>query len=309
MSNRPDPQIVQNMTRQLRIVRLLDDALSSVSCDCHGNQPRYGAAKVEIERTIAGSQIPPAAARQATSQGGRPLDYIADIIVELKATGRPVRLPHAGATCWTLAHRARPAAAGRATPAQAQPGRTCPRSQRHQLVAVALDAAGQRQLDQGDLHGADAGRPVARASSSMSTGAGPSAASSRGRARSADIGSWRRSASGAAGPARRPSRSRCRLGRARVSIGASASSTSSGSVTSVAPDLQQLVGALGARIERMARHGEHLAALLGGHARRDQRARAARRLDDQHAQREARDDAVAAREILGRAARSPAASR
>ena len=68
--------------------------------------------------------------------------------------------------------------------------------------------------------------------------------------------------------------------------------------------LEQAVGALGARIEGMAGHGEHLAALLGGHARGDQRAGAARRLDDQHAQRDAGDDAVAAREIL-RAGQKP----
>ena len=36
--------------------------------------------------------------------------------------------------------------------------------------------------------------------------------------------------------------------------------------------LQQLIGSLGAGIERMARHGEDVAALLGGKTRRDQRA-------------------------------------
>jgi hypothetical protein len=47
--------------------------------------------------------------------------------------------------------------------------------------------------------------------------------------------------------------------------------------------LEQPVGALGARIERGAGHREHLAALLAGQPRRDQRAGAARRLHDHHA--------------------------
>ena len=55
--------------------------------------------------------------------------------------------------------------------------------------------------------------------------------------------------------------------------------------------LEQAVGALGARIERRARHREHLAALFVGHARGDQRARAARRLDDDDTDRQARRSA------------------
>ena len=51
--------------------------------------------------------------------------------------------------------------------------------------------------------------------------------------------------------------------------------------------LDQIVGAGGARIERRAGHGKHLAALFGGHPRGDQRARAVRGLDDDDAEREA----------------------
>ena len=68
--------------------------------------------------------------------------------------------------------------------------------------------------------------------------------------------------------------------------------------------LEQAVGALRARIERRAGHREHLAALFQRHPRRDQRARAARRLDDDDAERQPRDQPVAAREIA--AARLPA---
>ena len=49
---------------------------------------------------------------------------------------------------------------------------------------------------------------------------------------------------------------------ARPRIGSMTDTTSPASVTSVAPCLMQAVGALGARIERRAGHGEHLAALL-----------------------------------------------
>ena len=61
--------------------------------------------------------------------------------------------------------------------------------------------------------------------------------------------------------------------------------------------LEQAVGAFRARIERRARHREHFAALLAGEPRRDQRAGAARRLDDHDADREAGDEPVAAREV------------
>jgi len=61
--------------------------------------------------------------------------------------------------------------------------------------------------------------------------------------------------------------------------------------------LEQSVGAFGARIERGARHGEDFAALLAGQPRGDQRAGAARRLHDHHADRKPRDQPVAARKI------------
>src|SRR5690606_17260804 len=62
--------------------------------------------------------------------------------------------------------------------------------------------------------------------------------------------------------------------------------------------LDQVVRAGRARVERMPGHGEHLPALIGRAACRDERARTAGRLDHHHPEREARDDAVAAREIL-----------
>jgi hypothetical protein len=49
----------------------------------------------------------------------------------------------------------------------------------------------------------------------------------------------------------------------------------------------------------VAWHREHLAALLGRHARGDQCSRPARRLDNDHAQGDAGNDAVAAGEVLG----------
>ena len=59
----------------------------------------------------------------------------------------------------------------------------------------------------------------------------------------------------------------------------------------------EIVGALGARIERRARNGENLPSLLQGETRGDERARAPRRLDHHHPVGQARDDAVAARKI------------
>ena len=62
---------------------------------------------------------------------------------------------------------------------------------------------------------------------------------------------------------------------------------------------EQAVRALGPRVERGARHGEDIAALFAGEAGGDERARIQRCLDYDHAARKARDDAVAAREMLG----------
>ena len=50
----------------------------------------------------------------------------------------------------------------------------------------------------------------------------------------------------------------------------------------------QIIGAAAARIERRARHGEDIAALFEREARGDERARAQRRFDDEHAERAAR---------------------
>ena len=57
------------------------------------------------------------------------------------------------------------------------------------------------------------------------------------------------------------------------------------------------VGAGGARIERQAGNSEDLAPLLHRKTRRDQRSRAACRLDHHHPTRKPRDDAVAPRKV------------
>ena len=59
----------------------------------------------------------------------------------------------------------------------------------------------------------------------------------------------------------------------------------------------------------IARHGEHVAALLHGMPGRDQRAGAFGRLDDDHPQRHAADDAVSLGEGAGQRATSAAAAR
>ena len=81
------------------------------------------------------------------------------------------------------------------------------------------------------------------------------------------------------------------------SIPASASSTSSAPWTRVAPSRISPLVPRAAGVERVARHRQHLAALLAGKARGDQRARAQGRLDHHHGQREARHDPVAEREV------------
>jgi hypothetical protein len=60
---------------------------------------------------------------------------------------------------------------------------------------------------------------------------------------------------------------------------------------------QEVIGSFRARIERRTRNGEDFAALIRGEGGRDERARAARRLDNHDSARQPRDDAVAAREI------------
>ena len=203
---------------------------------------------------------------------------------------------HARPPCWTLAHR-------EARACRRQSGAAGCRARQVSLGPTPARPAGGRAARCGRRGPAPSGRsarrgsagPVARASSSMSTGAGPSAASTSPRLvrRLAAIARWRLRRAARA-PRQPPARdSGCR------SIGARARQDVLGLGDQGRARLQQLVGALRARVERMARHGEHLAALLGGHARGDQRARAARRLDDHHAERDAGDDAVAAREVLG----------
>ena len=62
--------------------------------------------------------------------------------------------------------------------------------------------------------------------------------------------------------------------------------------------LKQLVGALGTRIERMARHCEHVASLLSGETGRDQRAGPLCRFNDDRASGQTRYDPIASREVL-----------
>ena len=61
--------------------------------------------------------------------------------------------------------------------------------------------------------------------------------------------------------------------------------------------LEQTVGSFRARIERRAGHRKHFAALFAGKPRGDQRAGAARRFHDHHADRQSRDQPVAARKV------------
>ena len=64
------------------------------------------------------------------------------------------------------------------------------------------------------------------------------------------------------------------------------------------PRLQELVRALGPRVQRVAWNGKHLPALFAGHSRGDQRAGSTRRFHDQDPERQPRDDAIAARKVL-----------
>ena len=72
----------------------------------------------------------------------------------------------------------------------------------------------------------------------------------------------------------------------------------------IAPVLQQTVGAVAARIERRAGHGKDQPAEIGGIARSDQRAGTGGCLDDDKPEADAGDQPVAARKITG--ARLPA---
>ena len=148
----------------------------------------------------------------------------------------------------------------------------------------------------------------------------PAAPCARSPARSATAAPDRRSPPASARAGRRcgcarPRRARCRAApggprsgscagrsRPRPRIGSSTAITSAASVTKRRALLEQAVGAFGARIERGARHREHFAALFAGQPRGDQRAGAARRLHDHHAEREPGDQPVAARESRARAA-------
>ena len=138
------------------------------------------------------------------------------------------------------------------------------------------------------------GRRVWRISSSISTGAGPSASSTAARMRSASASST------SAGQARM-------IGlRVRESRGPAwahrTDKMSSALSVRVAPSRISRLAPLARGIQRRARHGENLAALFQRILRGDQRAGSFRRLHHHHAARQAGDDAVAAREMarLGR---------
>ena len=85
---------------------------------------------------------------------------------------------------------------------------------------------------------------------------------------------------------------------------ASSASTSSADSTSFAPDLMSAWQPLDERRMDRARNGEHFASLLGGGARRDERAGGERGFDHQAAAREAADQPVAARKIVRRRRRA-----
>ena len=128
----------------------------------------------------------------------------------------------------------------------------------------------------------------------MATGVGPSSAMMRVRAVVARLGGGRRrSPVPPSADRRRMAEDRAQHGDHVVDLG-----DEDGAL------LEEPVGALRARIERRARHREHLAALLQRQPRGDERAGALRRLDHDDAEREPGDQPVAAREIA--AARLPA---
>ena len=77
-------------------------------------------------------------------------------------------------------------------------------------------------------------------------------------------------------------------------IGCSTPITSAGLCHQRGALLEQAIAAFAARIERRAGHGKYLAALFECHSRRDERSGPSRRLDHDHAQGKARDQAVAA---------------
>ncbi|MNI80412.1 hypothetical protein D3C73_1369440 [compost metagenome] len=72
---------------------------------------------------------------------------------------------------------------------------------------------------------------------------------------------------------------------------------------------QQFVGAFGARVQRRSGHGEDIAALLARQSGGDQGAGTDFGLDHHHAARQARDDAVAAREVARLRSRADGAFR
>ena len=136
-------------------------------------------------------------------------------------------------------------------------------------IAVELEPRQRRGLASARLG------PVRAASASMSTGSWPSAASTV-RASGSSSGASSR-APGPPVPAGPPP---ARRSSSRMSCAVS---------TSFAPFADQPVAALGERRVDRAGQREHLAPLLGGQARGDERARGQRRFDDQHAAREAAD--------------------
>ena len=85
----------------------------------------------------------------------------------------------------------------------------------------------------------------------------------------------------------------------RAASGPSASMISSADLHQHCALTDQSMASARERIVDRARDREHLAALIAGAARGDQRARAQARFDDERAERKAGDDPVAARKILG----------
>ena len=88
-------------------------------------------------------------------------------------------------------------------------------------------------------------------------------------------------------------------GRGAPTDGKSSASTSSAPRQRIAPSRSSSWAPADVCREDRARNGEDVAAEVVGQPRRDERARAPRRLDDDDSRREAGDDAVADREILG----------
>ncbi len=222
---------------------------------------------------------------QPAAGGADTLGYLCDIIRRAEASGRPVGsahpVGHPRRGPDRSAHPERRHAALRRSGVRPGASETRPppcRSMRPASASSIRAICTLRML-----------RPVPRTRLSMSTGAGPSAATMRSRS----LCGQRRRQLRPAAPAPRATAA----AGARVS-GVSADSTSSGSVTSVAPDFSSLLvpsarGSSG--WPGMANTSRPCSAASRAVTRLPER-RAASTMSD--AQRQARDDAVAARKVL-----------